>query len=128
VFPCSIVSIGVLISSITKIGPDRWIPMRKESLHQVLLCIAANEMSYHLEMCLWSIVTSAQFWLSGRKSFLTCRALIGSCELPYNSLPHSSDMFYLSRRSHPRRVHSRSYPLPLMYVYFRPAFIGHTAH
>ncbi|KUI63737.1 hypothetical protein VM1G_10505 [Cytospora mali] len=37
-------------------GPDRWIPT---------------------QLTIWSIVAASQFWLSGKESFIACRALLG---------------------------------------------------
>lgn len=31
-------------------------------------------------MCLWAFVAGSQFWLSGRASFLVCRALLGALQ------------------------------------------------
>lgn len=31
-------------------------------------------------MCMWALVAGSQFWLSGRASFLTCRALLGALQ------------------------------------------------
>lgn len=42
-----------------KLGADVWIPT---------------------QMCLWSIVSFAQFWIQGKASFVACRALIGLFE------------------------------------------------
>ncbi|KAF4616389.1 hypothetical protein D9613_008670 [Agrocybe pediades] len=39
-----------------RLGPDRWIP---------------------IQMCLWSILTMAQFFITGKSSFLACRAILG---------------------------------------------------
>ncbi|KAJ3504079.1 hypothetical protein NLJ89_g8125 [Agrocybe chaxingu] len=39
-----------------RLGPDRWIP---------------------IQMCGWSLLTMCQFWITGKPTFLLCRALLG---------------------------------------------------
>ncbi|KAH7353856.1 major facilitator superfamily domain-containing protein [Plectosphaerella cucumerina] len=50
-------------------GPDNWIPM---------------------QLCLWSLVSAGQFWLSGRGSFLACRALLAVFTILYLSYFYTS--------------------------------------
>ncbi|KAI5999836.1 allantoate permease, partial [Pisolithus orientalis] len=57
-----------------RVGPDRWIPT---------------------QICLWSLVSLSQFWLTGRTSFLVCRALLGYVLL-YTELPIRLALFWMS--------------------------------
>ncbi|KAE9396448.1 MFS general substrate transporter [Gymnopus androsaceus JB14] len=58
-----------------RVGPDRWIPM---------------------QMVLWSIITSCQFWLTGRTSFFVTRALLGYIFTRKNELPLRLALFWMS--------------------------------
>ncbi|KAH7926284.1 allantoate permease [Leucogyrophana mollusca] len=59
-----------------RMGPDRWIPM---------------------QICLWSLVTLSQFWLTGRTTFLLCRALLGYADFyTKTELPVRLALFWMS--------------------------------
>lgn len=74
------------------VGPDIWIPS---------------------QLVLWSIVAAAQFWLSGRTSFLVCRCLIGFLQGGF--IP---DVSSFPPKSTPFTVYSYSKQVILYLSYF----------
>jgi hypothetical protein len=63
-----------------KLGPDNWIPIQMYVLF-IERCLTRQELvSDTLNRTSWSLVASMQAFLSGRKSFFACRALLGLIE------------------------------------------------